>query len=109
MAGRRVNHRHEERQKQTMVEQKDTITIVVNARQKVVSVSELTPDGEINFDQVIELASDTPGWLSPGPNIVYTVSYRNAAGRPPDGDLLEGQGVKIQDGTIFNATATDRS
>ena len=92
-----------------MVEQKDTITIVVNARQKVVSVSELTPDGEINFDQVIELASDTPGWLSPGPNIVYTVSYRNAAGRPPDDDLLEGRSVKIQDGTIFNATATDKS
>ena len=92
-----------------MVEQKDTITIVVNARQKVVSVSDLTPDGEINFDQVIELVSDTPGWLSPGPNIVYTVSYRNAAGRPPDGDLLEGQSVKIQDGTIFNATTTDKS
>ena len=109
MAGRRVNHRHEERQKQTMVEQKDTITIVVNARQKVVSVSELTPDGEINFDQMIALASDTPGWLSPGANIVYTVSYRNAAGRPPDDDLLEGRSVKIQDGTIFNATATDKS
>ena len=92
-----------------MAEEKDTITIVVNARQKVVSVSELTPDGEINFDQVIELASDTPGWLSPGSNIVYTVSYRNAVGRPPDDDLLEGQNVKIQDGTIFNATATDKS
>ena len=92
-----------------MVEQKDTITIVLNARQKVVPVDELTPDGEINFDQVIALASDTPGWLSPGTNIVYTVSYRNGAGRPPDGDLLEGQAVKIQDGTIFNATATDRS
>ena len=92
-----------------MVEQKDTITIVVNARQKIVSVNELTPDGEINFGQVITLASDTPGWLSPGPNIVYTVSYRNAISRPPDGDLLEGRGVKIQDGTIFNATATDKS
>lgn len=92
-----------------MVVQKDTITIVVNARQKVVPVKELTPDEEISFDQVIALASDTPGWLSPGPTIVYTVSYRNAAGRPLDGDLLEGRVVKIQDGTIFNATATDRS
>ncbi|MYC34111.1 MAG: hypothetical protein F4X64_13170 [Chloroflexi bacterium] len=92
-----------------MVEQKDTITIVVNARQKVVPVEELTPDGEISFGQVLALASDTPGWLRPGTNIVYTVSFRNAAGRPPDGVLLEGQDVKIQDGTIFNATATDRS
>ena len=92
-----------------MVEEKDTIKIVVNARQKEVSVKELTSEGEITFDQVIALASDTPGWLSPGPNIVYTVSYRNAAGRPSDGDLLEKQVVKIQDGTIFNATATDRS
>ena len=109
MTGRRVIHRYEERQKQTMVEQKDTITIVVNARQKIVPVKELTPDGEISFGQVIALASDTSGWLRPGPNIVYTVSFRNAGGRPPDGVLLEGQDVKIQDGTIFNATATDRS
>ena len=92
-----------------MVEEKDVITVVVNARQKEVSVKELTPEGEITFDQVVALASDTPGWLSPGPNIVYTVSYRNAAGRPADDDLLEKEVVKIQDGTIFIATSTDRS
>ena len=109
MGARRVSHRYEERQNQTMVEKKDTITIVVNARQKVVSVKELPPDGEISFDQVIELASDTPGWLKPGPNIEYTVSYREAIARPPDNDLLEGQTVKIQDGTIFIATSTDKS
>ena len=92
-----------------MVEQKDVITVVVNARQKEVLASELSPNGEIDFDQVIEIASDTPGWLSPGRTIIYTVAYRNAAGRPTDGDLLEGQSVKIQDGTIFNATSTDKS
>lgn len=92
-----------------MVEQKDAITVVVNARQKEVSTGELSPDGELSFQQVLELASDTPGWLKPGPSIVYTVTYRNAAGRPIDGDLLEGQSVKIQNGTIFNATSTDKS
>lgn len=92
-----------------MVADGHTITIVVNARQKTVPVSELTPGDEISFDQVIELASDTPGWLSPGPNIVYTVSYRNASESPPDGDLREGKIVKIKDGTIFIATSTDKS
>ena len=93
----------------TLIDSEKAITIVVNARQKTIAEADLTRDGEISYQQVLALASDTPGWLRPGPNIEYTVSYRNALSRPDSGDLLEGQTVKIQDGTVFNATATDKS
>lgn len=83
-------------------EDKDKVAIIVNGRERVVSAS----DGEISFDEVVRLAFDpTPS----GPDIVFTVSYRNGAGRPPDGRLVEGQRVKIQDGTVFNASFTDKS
>ena len=89
-----------------MTEDKDTITIIVNGREKTVPSSELSPDGELSFHQVVRIAFDPP---PSGPNIVITVTYRNGAGRPPEGRLLAGQSVKVQDGTIFNVTPTDKS
>lgn len=74
--------------------------VIVNGRQKTVDSDEVT------FEEAIRLAFDQP---PSGPYIVFTVSYRNGAGRPPEGRLVAGQGVKIQDGTIFNVTATDKS
>ena len=92
-----------------MTTEKETITISVNGRTKEINIDQLTPDGEISFQQVLDLASDSPGWLPPGPNIEYTVSFRNGAGRPPAGDLMTGGATKIQDGTVFIATSTDKS
>ena len=89
-----------------MTEDKDTITLIVNGREKAVPSSDLSPDGELSFDQVVRIAFDPP---PSGPNIVITVTYRNGAGRPPEGRLLAGQSVKVQDGTIFNVTPTDKS
>ena len=83
-----------------MVECKDTVTIVVNGREKVI------PSSELSFEQVVRLAFDPP---PSGPDIVFTVSYRNGAGRPPDGRLVAGKSVKVGDGTIFNVSFTDRS
>ncbi len=83
-----------------MTENKDRVEIIVNGRKKVVTSSELS------FNEVVWLAFDPP---PSGPNIMITVTYRNGAGRPPEGTLVEGQNVKIQDGTIFNVTATDNS
>ena len=83
-----------------MSEDKDRVTIAVNGREKVVA------SGEISYDSVVGLAFDP---LPSGPNIMFTVSYRNGAGRPPEGRLLPGQNVKIQDGTVFNASYTDKS
>ena len=90
----------------TMTEDKEKITIVVNGREKVVPSSSMSPNGELSFDEVVKLAFDPP---PSGPDIVFTMSYRNGAGRPPDGRLVAGQSVKVQDGTVFNVSYTDRS
>ena len=89
-----------------MVDDKGEITIFVNSRERTVSPKSLSPDGEISFTQVVNLAFDPP---PSGPNILFTVSYRNGAGRPPAGELFAGEGVKIRKGTAFSVSFTDKS
>ena len=79
---------------------KDTFEIFVNGRARDVNSDELT------YEEVVNLAFDP---LPSGPNISITVSFRNGAGRPPEGTLRPGQSAKIQDGPVFDATATTRS
>jgi hypothetical protein len=75
------------------------VTIIVNGRERTVE------EKVISFEEAVELAF--PG--SPtGPNIVYTVAYRKAAGNR-SGDLLTGQSVKVKEGTRFDVTQTDKS
>lgn len=75
-------------------------TIIVNARKKTVKHHHLT------FDQVVKLAFEHP---ATGPNIMYTVTYSKGPRENPEGNLLEGQRVKIKDGMIFNVIQTDKS
>ena len=89
-----------------MVEDKDSVEIIVNGRKKDVPSSALSAEGELSFDQVVKLAFDPP---PSGPDTVFTVSYRNAGDAPRDGSLVKGKSVKIQDGTVFNVTFTDKS
>ena len=89
-----------------MTQDKETVTIIVNGREKVLSTKDLSPEGELTFKRVVELAFDSP---PTGADIVFTVSYFNGAGRPPEGRLVAGQSVKVQDGTVFNASYTDKS
>lgn len=81
-------------------ERERSITIVVNGRQKVVH------EKELSFDEVVRLAFDNP---PTGDNVVITVTYSHAAGPKPAGSMVEGNHVKVHDGTIFNVTATDKS
>ncbi len=75
------------------------VTIIVNGRERTVA------DKDVSFEEAVELAF--PG--SPaGPDIVYTVAFRKAAGNRT-GDLLPGQSVKVKEGTIFDVTQTDKS
>ena len=83
-----------------MTESKERVTIIVNGREKVVESEELT------YDQVVNLVFNPP---PSGPNIMIKVSYRDGAGRPPTGELVPGNDVKIKNGTVFNVTATDKS
>lgn len=79
---------------------KDRIAIIVNGRERIVTSE------EISFKEVLELAFNP---VPSGSNWEFTVTYRNGAGRPPDGSLRPGGEVKVKDGTVFNATATDKS
>lgn len=74
--------------------------IIVNGKQKQFEGK------EISFEQVIQLAF---GAISTGPNVSYAVTYKRGEGNKPEGSLVAGESVKLKEGMIFNATATDKS
>lgn len=75
-------------------------TIVVNARERVVSQPELS------FAEVVALAFDD---ASAGENRVFTVNYRRKHGEKPEGSMVVGDVVKLKEGLIFSVTRTDKS
>ena len=83
-----------------VAQDKDAFEIFVNGRKRFVKSDEIT------YEEVLKLAFDSP---PSGPDIYIKVSFRNGAGRPPEGTLRPGQSAKIHDGTVFDATATNRS
>jgi hypothetical protein len=74
--------------------------IIVNAQQKYVTKK------KISFDMIVALAFPNP---PSGPNIRFTITYRNGPLRNPEGTLVEGATIKVKGGMIFNVTATDKS
>ena len=76
------------------------VTIIVNGEEKPWC------DRRISFDEVVELAF---GAEPSNPNICYTVTFKNAAGRHKQGVLVEGDNVKVKNETIFNVKRTDKS
>ena len=77
-----------------------SVTIVVNGRPKEVTTEEIT------FDELVDLAFDDP---ARGPQIVFTITFRNVGGRFEEGELDEGQRVKVKNRTVINVTRTDQS
>lgn len=80
--------------------QNKELNIFINGRPKEITGREIT------FRQVIELAF---GEFSDNPDRVYTVTYKKGEGKKQEGSMVEGDVVKIKEGTIFNATQTDKS
>jgi hypothetical protein len=80
-------------------DQSKVVTVVVNGRKKEVKKPHLS------FKEVVGLADNMPS----GPNIIYTVTYNKGPRENPEGTMVEGDKVKIQDGMIFNVTSTDKS
>lgn len=76
------------------------VTIIVNTREKVWT------EKEISFEQVLALAFNP---VPTGDNWSFTVGYRKGPGDRPEGSLTAGQSVKVKDGMVFSATATDKS
>lgn len=76
------------------------VTIIVNGREREVE------RGKITFWEVVKLAFENP---NPGPNIVFTVTYRRGQSPKPQGTMVEGDEVQVTDGMIFDVTRTDKS
>jgi hypothetical protein len=74
--------------------------IIVNGRQKIVT------EKELSFAEIVTLAFENP---PSGPNIMFTITFRNGPHKNPEGTLLEGGTIKIKNGMIFNVTPTDKS
>jgi hypothetical protein len=60
----------------------------------------------VSYTEVVDIAF--PGHPV-NPNIYFEVTYKGAAGPKHDGSLLDGESVKVKDGTRFHVTQTDRS
>jgi hypothetical protein len=74
--------------------------IIVNLEEKTVAKKVLT------FWEVVRLAYPPS---ADGPMVVYTVTFKKAAGPRREGTLEDGQTVEIKNGTVFNVRRTDRS
>ncbi len=83
-----------------MVEQKKTVTIVVNG------TPHEWPKGEITYAEVVTL--EIPDY-SQHPEITYSVKYKNGHGDKPEGVLSPGGSVRVKEGMIFSVSETGQS
>lgn len=77
-----------------------TYRIIINAQPFVVNTKFLT------YEQILNLAFPNP---PTGPNIRFTIGYEDGPHANPQGSLMPGDKVKVQDGMIFHVTPTDKS
>ena len=61
---------------------------------------------KLSFNEVVRLAYDP---VPTGPNILFTITYRHGPRQNPEGEMLEGQSVRLKNGMVFNVKYTDRS
>jgi hypothetical protein len=79
--------------------QNKSYQIIINGRRK-------TFDGKkITFSKLINLAFGE----SPQPNVAYTITYKRGVSDNSEGDLVEGDDVRVKEGMVFNVTPTDKS
>jgi hypothetical protein len=72
---------------------------IVNGRQKVIRAP------EARFEEIVALAfADPPA----GRYVSFTVTF-SRPGETGSGSLVTGRSVRIQNGMVFNVTATDKS
>lgn len=63
-------------------------------------------DERMTFEQVVTIAYP----VSPGPDTVYTVTFRGAKGRHHEGEIAAGESVIVKKkGTGFDVTPTGKS
>lgn len=74
--------------------------IIVNGRPKVVTLKELS------FFDIVKLAF---GEIISDGRKIYTMTFKKGHDCRPEGNLVEGDVIKIKKGVIFNVSATDKS
>lgn len=74
--------------------------VVVNAKPKPWF------EPRISFEDVVILAY---GAISNNPNIIYTVNYIKGVASKPEGSMLKGDEISVNNKMIFNVTKTDKS
>ncbi|WP_157940259.1 multiubiquitin domain-containing protein [Arthrobacter ruber] len=63
-------------------------------------------DDHLTFEEVVSIAYP----VSPGPDTVYTVTFRGAKGRHHEGELAAGESVTVKKkGAAFDVTPTGKS
>jgi hypothetical protein len=77
-----------------------TVRIIVNAQPKEV------PEGEISYEQVVDLAFDNDP--PKGPNVLITVTYQKGVDGA-EGSLLPDHSVRVVRDMTFYVKATDKS
>lgn len=75
------------------------IKIFVNSREKEVQKKELS------YKEIVEFAFGCVG----ASETVYTITYSKGPHKNPEGDMVDGDIVKIKEGMVFDVTATSRS
>ncbi|MBI2692596.1 MAG: multiubiquitin domain-containing protein [Solirubrobacterales bacterium] len=79
---------------------KNEIVVIVNGQKHSIKKKKL------DFDEIVRLAFEH---VPTGENWVVTVGYHRGPKHNPEGTLSKGQSVEIQNGMIFDVTATDKS
>lgn len=74
--------------------------IIVNAREKAWT------NNTICFDDVVKLAY---GEVSTNPNVIYTVNYKRGVPSKPEGSMVKGEVISVNNKMIFNVTQTNKS
>lgn len=74
--------------------------VVVNSKIKAWSKPRIT------FEEVVLLAYDS---ISNKPNVIYTVNYVNGVPSRPEGSMVKGDKIAVNNKMIFNVTRTDKS
>ena len=79
---------------------KGQVVIFINGRRRTVRA------GRISYEELPPLAFDS---VPTGPDIYFSIEYRNGPRANPRGELAPGGSVELKNGMTFNVTPTNRS
>ena len=83
-----------------MKPEKKAVTIYVEATPHV------WPKDDITYDEVVAL--EVPDYAQ-HPEVNYSVKYKRGRGNKPEGVLVKGDSVKVQEGMMFSVSETGQS